>query len=82
VRLVGEGKGSERRALTTSTPRAARDWPDGLEGSRVIARSLNSFESTGWARTTLMTEPPWVPVAPKTVRSLLMMVLVMMVEWK
>lgn len=38
-------------------------------------RILNSFDNLGSARTLLMTDPPWLPVAPKTTKILLMVAL-------
>ena len=62
---------SLRSALVSSTPRDARAWALGLEGSRVTARRANSDESFVEDRITEMTLPPWLPVAPKIVRSFL-----------
>ena len=51
---------------TVSTPLASRALALGLEGSRVMPRILNSLAVWGSLRMDLMTEPPWLPVAPKT----------------
>jgi hypothetical protein len=56
--------------LTISTPLAESACAAGLLTSRVTPRSLYSLERTGSASTALMTEPPWLPVAPKTVNIL------------
>ena len=53
--------------LTSSAPFSARALADGLELSLVTALILNSCAKVGSARICLMTEPPWLPVAPKTV---------------
>lgn len=67
--------GDDKSALFSSTPLWERAWAAGLEGSLVIPRILNSLDKTGSTRICLMTEPPWLPVAPKTVMSLDMLCL-------
>lgn len=62
--------GQRHLTVTTSTPLAAKPWAAGLEGSRVMPLIVNSFDRTESVRTASMTEPPWFPVAPKTVMSL------------
>lgn len=62
--------GQRQLTETTSTPLAAKAWAAGLEESRVMPLIVNSFERTESARTASITEPPWLPVAPKTVMSL------------
>lgn len=52
------------------TPLADRAWAAGFEMSRAMPRSSYSLDKTGSARTVLITEPPWAPVAPKTVKTL------------
>ncbi len=52
--------------LTRETPLSARAAAEGLLGSLVIPRSWNCSASTGSFSTVVMTEPPWLPVAPKT----------------
>ena len=42
-----------------STPRASRALALGLEGSRVMPRSLNSLAVVGSSRIELTTDPPW-----------------------
>lgn len=37
----------------------------------MIPRSLNSLAAEGSDRTELMTEPPWLPVAPNTTKTFL-----------
>ena len=56
------------RTVTISTPAAAISCAAGLLVSRVTPRSFHFFDRAGSARMVLMTEPPWLPVAPKTVR--------------
>lgn len=55
------------RTETSSTPLAASALAFGLFTSRVIPRILNSLDKAGSARMASTTEPPWLPVAPKTV---------------
>ena len=55
-------------AATHSTPLAVKACALGFEGSRVMPRILNSLAVLGSFRMDLMTEPPWLPVAPKTTR--------------
>lgn len=57
------------RTATTSTPLAASSFEAGLLVSRETARIANSLESFLSERTVWMTEPPCLPVAPKTVRT-------------
>lgn len=55
-------------AATHSTPLAVKACALGFDGSRVMARILNSPAVLGSLRMDLITEPPWLPVAPKTTR--------------
>lgn len=64
-------EGSLRSAATIFTPLEARDWDFALEGSRVIPRRAYLAEREGRERTVLMMLPPWLPVAPKMVKSFL-----------
>jgi hypothetical protein len=54
--------------LTSFTPFSANATADGFEGSLVIPMIWNCSAEMGSLRTELMTEPPWLPVAPKTTR--------------
>lgn len=47
-----------------------------METSRVIPRILNVLERVESARRCLITEPPWFPVAPKTVMILDIVVMI------
>ena len=61
-----------RSAVAHSTPLEARALAAGLVMSRVMPRILKAEERVGSARMALIIEPPWLPVAPKTVMSLYM----------
>jgi hypothetical protein len=61
---------------TVSAPRLSKALADGLEVSRVTPRTAHDsliFESP---RTALTTEPPWIPVAPKTTRIFLLAIVI------
>jgi hypothetical protein len=70
------GKDDRGRTVTTSTPFSASSWAAGFDVSRVIPRILNSCESLLSLRSCVITDPPWLPVAPNTV-----MILDMVVEY-
>ena len=70
--------GESTSALMTSTPFLCKAWADGADGARVMARREYCFESSASLRTELMIEPPCWPVAPKTTRSLLMVVMLVL----
>lgn len=67
---------SLRSAETISAPCAISFLDASLEISRVTPRTAHSSLSLGSLRKVWTTEPPWLPVAPKTV----MMFLLAMVE--
>jgi hypothetical protein len=78
------GAGAEKdgkHTATTSTPFFASSWAAGFEESRVIPRILNSCESLLSLRSCVMTEPPWLPVAPNTVMILDIVVECMYCAW-
>jgi hypothetical protein len=52
--------------LTKETPFSARATAAGLEASLVTPRTSNLELVDGSSRIVLITEPPWLPVAPKT----------------
>jgi hypothetical protein len=54
--------------LTSFTPFSAKATADGFEGSLAIPMIWNCSAERGSLRTELMTDPPWLPVAPKTTR--------------
>jgi hypothetical protein len=58
---------TSKHTFFISTPCFSSACAAGLETSRVMPRILNSLDRVGSARMCLMTEPPWLPVAPKTV---------------
>lgn len=57
-----------RRTSTTSTPLADSSCAAADETLRVTARILNCEESSASSWIARITEPPWLPVAPNTVR--------------
>jgi hypothetical protein len=81
LRAIKEVDGAVEHTILISTPLLAKSLAAGLESSRVMPRRVNSLERIGSARTALMTEPPWLPVAPKTVSSLDMVLNVSRVDW-
>lgn len=77
IHKVNVSDNGQSPTLTTSTPLSFKAWLAGFDGSRVIPLILNCWDKTGCSSTPLITEPPWLPVAPKTTRSLLMMELLL-----
>jgi hypothetical protein len=56
----------------TSTPREMSAWVAGFVKSRETARIVNFAAVLGSSSIDLMTEPPWIPVAPNTTRIFLL----------
>lgn len=61
---------STEHTWTTSTPWAVRAFADSFLTSRVTALMRNSLDRPESSRIVRITEPPWFPVAPKTVINL------------
>lgn len=64
---MGQKKLNGKLTVTISTPWADNFFAESLVMSRVIPLILYSWDRAGSAKIYLMTEPPWLPVAPKTV---------------
>lgn len=53
---------------TVSAPRLSKAFAEGFDTSRVTPRTVKASLVLGSPRMALTTDPPWVPVAPKTTR--------------
>jgi len=67
LKAASREAGLSKSAATISTPREAREMDLGDDGSRVTPRS--TYGEGESERNCESTEPPWLPVAPRTTRS-------------
>ena len=64
-------RGKVSLTATVSAPKLSNFFADGLDTSRVTPRTVQVLFVLGSPRSAFTTEPPWLPVAPKTTMTFL-----------